>query len=138
MVSDDLARTRPERPTPTLLADLAAWLEQQPDGLVESRGDLDTLVTGVSLSSQRIRPGDLYAALPGARVHGIDYAHDAVAAGAVAILTDPAGAARVAGVPLLVAERPRAVLGHLAARLYGEPAAALRLIGVTGTQGKTT
>ena len=139
MVSDDLlARTRPERPTPTPLADLAAWLERRPDGLVETRGDLGTLVTGVSLSSQRIRPGDLYAALPGARVHGIDFADDAVTAGAVAILTDPAGAVRVSGVPLLVAERPRAVLGHLAARLYGEPAAELRLIGVTGTQGKTT
>jgi UDP-N-acetylmuramoyl-L-alanyl-D-glutamate--2,6-diaminopimelate ligase len=139
VVSDDLlARTRPERPTPTPLAQLATWLEQRPDGLVETRGDLDTLVTGLSLSSQRIRPGDLYAALPGARAHGIDFVDAAVAAGAVAVLTDPAGAARVSGVPLLVVERPRAVLGHLAARLYGEPAAALRLIGVTGTQGKTT
>ncbi|MGZ5406093.1 MAG: Mur ligase family protein, partial [Nocardioides sp.] len=139
MVSDDLrARTRPERPRPTPLAELAAWLEQRPEGLVESRGDLDTLVTGVSLSSRRVQPGDLYVALPGARAHGVDYADDAIAAGAVAVLTDPAGAAGVSGVPLLVVERPRSVLGHLAARLYGDPAAALRLIGVTGTQGKTT
>ena len=133
-----LARTRPERPAPTQLADLAAWLDQRPDGLVEGRGDLDTVVTGLSLSSQQIRPGDLYAALPGARAHGIDYLDDAVAAGAVAVLTDPAGATGVSGVPVLVVERPRAVLGLLAARVYGEPAAALRLIGVTGTQGKTT
>ncbi|MGZ5400750.1 MAG: UDP-N-acetylmuramoyl-L-alanyl-D-glutamate--2,6-diaminopimelate ligase [Nocardioides sp.] len=139
MVSDDLrARTRPERPRPTPLAELAAWLEQRPERLVESRGDLDTLVTGVSLSSRRVQPGDLYVALPGARAHGVDYADDAIAAGAVAVLTDPAGAAGVSGVPLLVVERPRSVLGHLAARLYGDPAAALRLIGVTGTQGKTT
>ena len=133
-----VARTRPERPTSTPLADLAGWLDQRTDGLVETRGDLDTVVTGVSLSSRQIRPGDLYAALPGARAHGIDYLDDAVAAGAVAVLTDPAGATGVSGVPVLVLERPRAVLGLLAARVYGEPAAALRLIGVTGTQGKTT
>ncbi|WP_279236360.1 UDP-N-acetylmuramoyl-L-alanyl-D-glutamate--2,6-diaminopimelate ligase [Nocardioides sp. SR21] len=96
-------------------------------------------VTGISLSSQRIRPGDLYAALPGARAHGIDFAATAVEAGAVAILTDPAGAGRApAGVPLLVVEHPRSVLGRLAARVYGDPATSMRMIGVTGTQGKTT
>ncbi|HEY0948674.1 UDP-N-acetylmuramoyl-L-alanyl-D-glutamate--2,6-diaminopimelate ligase [Nocardioides sp.] len=97
-------------------------------------------VTGISLSSQRVRPGDVYAALPGSRAHGIDYAGAAVGAGAVAVLTDPDGAAATSGlgVPLLVVERPRAVLGSLAARIYGDPAASMRMIGVTGTQGKTT
>ncbi|WP_308043090.1 UDP-N-acetylmuramoyl-L-alanyl-D-glutamate--2,6-diaminopimelate ligase [Nocardioides mangrovi] len=104
------------------------------------RGDLAGVeVTGISLSSQRIRPGDLYAALPGARAHGVDFAQTALAAGAVALLTDPAGADRApAGVPVLVVDTPRAVLGGLAARIYGEPAASMRMIGVTGTQGKTT
>jgi UDP-N-acetylmuramoyl-L-alanyl-D-glutamate--2,6-diaminopimelate ligase len=107
---------------------------------VSTRGDLGSgEVTGLSLSSQRIRPGDLYAALPGARAHGIDFAPDAVAAGAVAVLTDPAGAAGTAlDVPLLVVPRPRALLGRLAAHVHGDPATALRMIGVTGTQGKTT
>ncbi len=59
-------------------------------------------VTGLSLSSQRVVPGDLYAALPGARAHGAAYADDAVAAGAVAVLTDPDGAARVTEAPALV------------------------------------
>ncbi len=138
MVSDQLARTRPERPTPTPLADLAAWLAESAHDLVETRGDLATDVTGVSLSSQRVRPGDLYAALPGARAHGVDYVDAALAAGAVAVLTDPAGATGLTGVPVLVVAEPRAVLGGLAARVYGDPASALRLIGVTGTQGKTT
>nr|WP_307725097.1 UDP-N-acetylmuramoyl-L-alanyl-D-glutamate--2,6-diaminopimelate ligase [Nocardioides szechwanensis] len=103
-------------------------------------GDPDGVaVTGVSLSSQRILPGDLYAALPGARTHGIAFAAASVEAGAVAVLTDPAGAeAAATDVPLLVVERPREVLGRLAAHVYGEPAGALRMIGVTGTQGKTT
>ncbi|WP_240641163.1 UDP-N-acetylmuramoyl-L-alanyl-D-glutamate--2,6-diaminopimelate ligase [Nocardioides ferulae] len=100
-------------------------------------------VTGVSLSSQRILPGDLYAALPGARAHGADFTAAALDAGAVAVLTDAAGADRISGsglpaVPILVVERPRAVLGRLAARVYAEPATAMAMIGVTGTQGKTT
>lgn len=133
-----VAATRPLRPLRTPVADLLA------DGMTLA-GDPAVVVTGVSLSSQRVLPGDLYAALPGARVHGIDFLPDALDAGAVAILTDEVGASRVvpgspmlAGVPVLVAPDPRAVLGRLAARVYGEPAAAMRMIGVTGTQGKTT
>ena len=123
----------------TSLRDLVAWLERQ-GAEVSTRGDVGSdEITGLSLSSQRIRPGDLYAALPGARAHGIDFAADAVAAGAVAVLTDPAGAeAAAVDVPLLVVPRPRALLGRLAAHVHGDPAAALRMIGVTGTQGKTT
>ncbi|WP_345460362.1 UDP-N-acetylmuramoyl-L-alanyl-D-glutamate--2,6-diaminopimelate ligase [Nocardioides marinquilinus] len=118
---------------------MAGWLDadlRRPDG----HPTTDPQVTGVSLSTQRVRPGDLYAALPGARAHGADYADQAARAGAVAVLTDPDGAERAAaaGLPVVVAPRPRAVLGALAARLYGEPAAALATIGVTGTQGKTT
>ncbi|HEX2895971.1 MAG TPA: UDP-N-acetylmuramoyl-L-alanyl-D-glutamate--2,6-diaminopimelate ligase [Marmoricola sp.] len=112
-------------------------------------GDLDArvlgdagpvVVTGLSLSSDRIRPGDLYAAIAGSRAHGAAYSGAAVAAGAVAVLTDAegAGAAAAAGVPVLVVEAPRALLGSLAARLYGRPAEALTLMAVTGTQGKTT
>ena len=140
MVSDDLlAATRPRHPLRTPLADLAGWLAACAAGF-ESRGDLgDTEVTGLSLSSQRILPGDVYAALPGSRSHGIAFADTALRAGAVAILTDREGVdAAPSGVPLLVVDRPRVVLGRVAARVYGEPAAALRMIGVTGTQGKTT
>jgi UDP-N-acetylmuramoyl-L-alanyl-D-glutamate--2,6-diaminopimelate ligase len=133
-----LAATRPEHPEASSLTDLAAWLDDA-GVLVDTRGDLgSTEATGVSLSSQRIRPGDVYAALAGARVHGIDFADAAVGSGAVAILTDEAGAARAPDVPLLVVDQPRRVLGRFAARVYGEPATSLRMIGVTGTQGKTT
>src|SRR4051794_26412469 len=132
------AQTRPERPPRTTLADLADWLRQHSPG-VDATGALETVVTGLTLSSQRTFPGDLYAALPGSHSHGIGYARDALASGAVAVLTDPAGAAEApAGVPVLVVAEPRRLLGRLAARVYGEPAAAMRMIGVTGTQGKTT
>lgn len=141
MVSDEaLAATRPERPLATPLAELGDWLRRV-DPAATVRGDLTGLeATGVSLSSQRVRPGDVYAALPGSRAHGIEFAAAAVEQGAVAILTDAEGAERAAdvGVPLLVVEQPRRVLGRFAARVYADPATSLRMIGVTGTQGKTT
>lgn len=97
-------------------------------------------VTGVSASSGSTVAGDLYVGLPGARTHGARFAAEAARAGAVALLTDAEGAglAAAASLPTLVVQNPRAVLGAVSARAYGEPASALRLIGVTGTQGKTT
>jgi UDP-N-acetylmuramoyl-L-alanyl-D-glutamate--2,6-diaminopimelate ligase len=98
------------------------------------------LVTGIGHASGRVEPGDLFVALPGTRVHGARYAADAVARGAVAVLTDTAGAA-VAGVlpvPVVVVADPRAALADLSARLAGRPADRLLMVGVTGTTGKTT
>jgi UDP-N-acetylmuramoyl-L-alanyl-D-glutamate--2,6-diaminopimelate ligase len=97
-------------------------------------------VLGITLDSRQVRPGDLYVALPGARVHGAAFCDDAVAAGAVAVLTDPDGRARAAasGVPVFVLADPRARLGEIACWVYGDPSSQLRLIGVTGTSGKTT
>jgi len=119
------------------LTELADWLGAS--GPMHTEGALDVAVTGISLSTQRIQPGDLYAALPGARTHGATYAADALADGAVGVLTDEDGARLLPpGTPALVVDQPRRVLGRLAARIYGEPAAAMRMIGVTGTQGKTT
>jgi UDP-N-acetylmuramoyl-L-alanyl-D-glutamate--2,6-diaminopimelate ligase len=97
-------------------------------------------VTGVTLRSSEVLPGDLFAALPGSSAHGADFAQPAVAAGCAAVLTDPAGATRpaLAGVPVLVHPEPRAVLGAAAALVYGDPTARLAVLGVTGTSGKTT
>ncbi|MEO6143749.1 MAG: UDP-N-acetylmuramoyl-L-alanyl-D-glutamate--2,6-diaminopimelate ligase [Dermatophilaceae bacterium] len=104
--------------------------------------DPPVVVTGVTLDSRAIRPGDLYAALPGAHVHGADFAGAAISLGAVAVLTDPTGAAllELAGlsVPVLVAPDPRAVLGRVAALVYGRASQQLTMLGITGTNGKTT
>jgi UDP-N-acetylmuramoyl-L-alanyl-D-glutamate--2,6-diaminopimelate ligase len=101
---------------------------------------LDTAVTGISHDSQGIRPGDLYVAWPGAARHGAEFAPGAVAAGAVAVVTDQAGAALLDGleVPVLVAAEVRGLAGRLSAFVYGEPATRLAMFGVTGTNGKTT
>ncbi len=100
----------------------------------------DPLVTGVTHDSRAVVAGDLYAGLPGGRFHGADFAGAARDSGAVAVLTDAGGAARAegSGLPLLVAQDPRAVLGPVAAAVHGCPSEALLLLGVTGTNGKTT
>ena len=97
-------------------------------------------LSGLTLDSRSVEPGDLYVALPGAHVHGAAFCADAVASGAVAVLTDPDGRARAvaSGVPVFVLADPRARLGEIACWVYGAPSSRLRLIGVTGTSGKTT
>lgn len=125
--------TRPAHPNLTSLDDVARALGLAPDFP-------GTQVQGVTLDSRRVRTGDLYAALPGSRAHGATFTEQAAAAGATAVLTDPTGAAVAAGwgLPVLVVDDPRTVLGDVAALVYGRAADALRTIGVTGTQGKTT
>ncbi|MCA2212392.1 UDP-N-acetylmuramoyl-L-alanyl-D-glutamate--2,6-diaminopimelate ligase [Jidongwangia harbinensis] len=124
---------RPQHVPPYRLADLAALLAVDPAGP-------DVAVTGVTHASGEVRPGDLYAALPGARRHGAEFVAAAADAGAVAVLTDPAGrdAAVAAGLPVLVADDPRAVLGTVASAIYGDPTSRLTMIGITGTAGKTS
>ncbi|CAL9611892.1 UDP-N-acetylmuramoyl-L-alanyl-D-glutamate--2,6-diaminopimelate ligase [Streptomyces sp. enrichment culture] len=124
---------RPVRISATPLAELADQLGvTAPDGSAE--------ITGITHDSRAVRPGDLYAALPGARLHGADFVTQAAGLGAAAVLTDPAGAERAAaaGLPALVVDDPRARMGELAATIYGHPGRDLLQIGITGTSGKTT
>jgi UDP-N-acetylmuramoyl-L-alanyl-D-glutamate--2,6-diaminopimelate ligase len=135
----DLIPLRPSAPVETPLREVVGWLG---DRLLSAGGvdDGEIVLTGATISSLRVQPGDLYVAPAGARAHGAEFASGAVEDGAVAVLTDPEGAALCSdlGVPVLVVERPRAVVGDLAARIYGNPAQRMRLVAVTGTQGKTT
>ena len=98
------------------------------------------MVTGVTHDSRQVEPGDLYAALPGSQFHGARFCGQAAQAGAVAVLTDPAGRdrAQACGLPVFVVADPRARLGEVADWVYHHPSGDLLLIGVTGTSGKTT
>jgi UDP-N-acetylmuramoyl-L-alanyl-D-glutamate--2,6-diaminopimelate ligase len=128
---------------PALAAEVGALLADGPQSVTVVP---DIGVTGVTLRAQDVEPGDLFAALPGAATHGARYATDAIERGAVALLTDAAGAAelytqvgpRHSPVPVLLHPAPRSVLGGLAATVYGEPSQKLSVIGITGTSGKTT
>jgi len=113
------------------LADLAA---AAPDLVV---GDVaeDVTLTGVRYDSRAVQAGDLFFCVPGARSDGHDFAADAVAAGAAALVVErPTGT----GVPELVVSDARKAMAVLSAAFFGNPAAELALFGVTGTNGKTT
>jgi UDP-N-acetylmuramoyl-L-alanyl-D-glutamate--2,6-diaminopimelate ligase len=97
-------------------------------------------VRGITLATADLRPGDAFVALQGAKTHGADFAADAAAKGAVAVVTDEAGADRAAqtGLPVVVIRDPRAALGAVSAWVYGTDTDRPRLFGITGTNGKTS
>lgn len=110
-------------------------------GAVNNGTPANPQVSGVSLDSRSIVAGDLYIALPGAHTHGARFAAAAIAAGAVAVLTDHDGAHLLAGslpVPVLSCADPRAVTGAVASLIYGTAETTMPLFAVTGTNGKTT
>ena len=94
-------------------------------------------VSGLAVDNRRVRPGDLFAALPGTATHGARFAADALARGAACVLTDRAGAAMLpGGAPVVVVEEPRAALAFAAALMAG--AQPETMVAVTGTNGKTS
>jgi UDP-N-acetylmuramoyl-L-alanyl-D-glutamate--2,6-diaminopimelate ligase len=118
------------RPT---VADVLAAAERA--GSAELGGDADVVVTGTAHDSRAVRPGDLFCCVPGARRDGHDLAPDAVAAGAVALLCErPLDL----GVPEVRVPSVRAAMGPVAAEVAGHPSRDLTVLGVTGTNGKTT
>lgn len=133
---------RPAATRPIPLTRIVDALEAA--GLHVGLDGASTEVSGVTFDSRAVRPDDLYAALPGANVHGARFTAGALTAGAGAVLTDEAGLALVreadAEVPVLVVDEPRAALGHAAAAVYAdaERREGLTLLGITGTNGKTT
>ena len=101
-------------------------------------GDVD--VQALAYDSRQVTPGTLFVALRGADSDGHDFISQAMSGGAVALAVnaDCAGWYAARGVPMLVVPDTRRALPALAAAFYGEPSRALDLIGVTGTNGKTT
>ena len=99
-----------------------------------------TPVTGITHDSRAVVRGDLYAALPGFHTHGAQFVAEAAGRGAVAVLTDSAGLDRAvaSGLAVLVVDDPRSVLGVVASCVYGDPSNDLLVVGITGTNGKTT
>jgi UDP-N-acetylmuramoyl-L-alanyl-D-glutamate--2,6-diaminopimelate ligase len=128
---------RPDDPPVHTLEDLAARFGR------ETRGDLrGRTLTGLTLATADLRPGDVFVAVRGVHRHGAEFAGAAAEKGAVAVVTDAAGAdtAEATGLPVIVVDDPRALLGDLSAWVYGTgrdddlPI----LFGTTGTNGKTS
>ena len=92
-------------------------------------------ISGLAYSSRSVSAGTLFFCVPGFTADGHDFAPDAVERGAAALVCErPLGL----GVPEVVVADVRAAMGPAAARFYGDPTAALRVVGITGTNGKTT
>ncbi len=112
------------------LADLAAELE-----VVTLEGDLDVDVTSLTHDSRRAAPGALFCCVPGRRADGHRHATEAVARGAVALLAERHVDVDV---PQVLVGDARVQMGRAAAAFWGHPSRRLRVVGVTGTNGKTT
>jgi len=126
---------RPEHPSPRSLAGFV-----QEFG-IEYRGSVDGIeISGVTLGTGDLHPGDLFVGVKGFKGHGATYAAQAREGGAVAILTDAEGAelAADAGLPILLVENPRLALGEIAAWVYRTREHPPLLFGTTGTNGKTS
>jgi len=102
--------------------------------------DLETSVSGLSDDSSRVCAGDLFVALAGLKHHGLQYAVQAERAGATAIAYDPREGSPPAGlrIPAIAVPELTARLGQIAARFYGSPSIEMEVIGITGTNGKTS
>ena len=131
--------SEPPRPQRVPAQQIAGLVDRLPGARLH--GDPAVAVTGITHDSRHVRRGDLYLARAGAQAHGISFVSEALSAGATAVITDAesvapavaAGSAAVVEVP-----DPRAVTGPAAAWVYGDPSHQLVVIGVTGTNGKTT
>lgn len=98
----------------------------------------DVVISGLTQSSHEIEPGDIFLAFPGAKTHGARFCVEAKERGALAVLTDPAGAEIVNGLPVITVKDPRRSAGTLSAWFYDEPMRDMYSVGITGTNGKTT
>jgi UDP-N-acetylmuramoyl-L-alanyl-D-glutamate--2,6-diaminopimelate ligase len=98
-------------------------------------GAPDVEITGLAYSTSDVTAGSLFFCVPGFRADGHDFAPDAVARGAAALICErPLGL----GVPEVVVPSVRAAMGEIASRFYAEPTRDLKVVGITGTNGKTT
>ena len=123
----------PACPPSLRLADLV-----RVDELRKVGGSLARPVSGLAIDSRRVVPGDVFFALPGHRADGSDFIDQAIARGAVAVVSPRPPGPRSASVTALQVDDPRALLASAAQRFYGFPDRSLGVIGVTGGRGKTS
>ena len=101
-------------------------------------GDAGAEITGVQIDSRRVKPGDLFVAMRGTQADGHAFIPKAVAQGAAAVLCEELPAEVAPGVAYAVVPSTEDAVGPVATLFYGDPSRRLRLVGVTGTNGKTT
>lgn len=121
-------------------------LVAQTEGAQLIRGDASSLVSGVTQDTRRLQPGDLFVAIPGLQQNGMQFIQQALASGAAAIAAEQlplpveegGGKGASQSTPFILVRNARAALADLAAAFYGHPSQYLPVVGVTGTDGKTS
>lgn len=119
-------------------------MEMKLEGLISGlrtvgvRGSLDAVVTDIQIDSQKVSQGNLFVAMRGTRVDGHSFIGGAVKSGASVIVCEDMPAEIVQGVTYVQVESCNDVLGVIATRFFGDPSSRFKLVGVTGTNGKTT
>ena len=101
-------------------------------------GNAEVEITGVNIDSRRIEPGHLFVAIPGTQTDGHRFIGKAVELGAVAVLCENLPEERAENVTYVTIESTENNVGEVATQFYGDPSRKLKLVGVTGTNGKTT
>ena len=100
------------------------------------------MISGLSLDSRTVEPGDLFFAVQGTEEHGLKYSKQAAARGAAAVVWEPSPQAREyelpSSLPCIKVHGLRRIVGHIAGKFYQNPSTCLNVIGVTGTDGKTS
>ena len=107
-----------------------------PSSIIETVGDLDTEITGICFDSRKVKKGDLFVALSGNNIDGCIFLFDAIHHGAAAAIIE--GNRKNVEVPIVKVHNARAALSEISAKFYDNPSEKLKLIGITGTKGKTT
>ena len=107
--------------------------------VLESQGDLNREITGVNIDSRQVESDDLFVAVKGTQTDGHAYIDKAIEQGAKAVLiSNPLPAEPVAGVSYVRVADTEDAVGKVATQFFGDPTSRLKLLGVTGTNGKTT
>ncbi|MCJ8164938.1 UDP-N-acetylmuramoyl-L-alanyl-D-glutamate--2,6-diaminopimelate ligase [Pontibacter sp. E15-1] len=106
--------------------------------VLSTHGSLEVPVAGITFDSRQVREGVVFVAVRGVQTDGHDYIAKAAEAGAVAIVCEELPATVPQGIPFAVVQNTAQALGQMASAFYGNPSAKLKLVGITGTNGKTT
>ena len=115
---------------------LSALLERL--SIIETKGEVEKEITGVNSDSRQVAPGHLFIAVKGTQVDGHRFIGKAIEQGAVAVVCEEIPAEQPAGVTFVKVENSEQVVGEIATAFYGHPTEKMKLVGVTGTNGKTT
>jgi UDP-N-acetylmuramoyl-L-alanyl-D-glutamate--2,6-diaminopimelate ligase len=120
----------------------AIWLSELLRDYAEVKKERDCLITALQLSSQKVQHGEMFIALPGLTTDGREYIDQVLAKGVSAVLFENLGTDRedefINGVPVIGVTNLKEKIGVISSRYYGNPSSQLKVIGVTGTNGKTT